>query len=207
MGDKHPSYATSLNNLAQLYSSQGDYAKAEPLYQKALAIRKEALGAKHPDYATDLNNLAGLYQSQGDYAQAEPLYRQSLAISRDNLELAAAVQSQRQQLAMLQDLRSSLDAYLSLAPQARASIEQQYRPMLAWKGTVGRRQRQQRLARQRPELAKDFADLDRVSSQLATLAFATPKLRHAWLLRSPAAAFRSECRVAGQGVRRRQPVR
>jgi hypothetical protein len=30
------------------------------------------------------------------------------------------------------------------------------------------------LARQQPELAKDFADLDRVSSQLATLAFAVP---------------------------------
>ncbi len=115
-----------------------------------------------------------LYYSQGDYAQAEPLCRQALTISRDNLELAAAIQSQRQQLAMLEKLRSRLDGYLSLAPQARATLAQQYRPMLSWKGIVGRRQRQQRLARQRPELAKDFANLDRVSAQLAALAFATP---------------------------------
>ncbi len=30
--------ATSLNNLAALYHDQGQYAKAEPLYQRALAI-------------------------------------------------------------------------------------------------------------------------------------------------------------------------
>jgi len=100
--------------------------------------------------------------------------RQALAISRYNLELAAAVQSQRQQLAMLENLRHRLDSYLSLAPLAKQTAEKQYQPVLAWKGAVGRRQREQRLARQRPELAKDFADLDRVSSQLATLAFATP---------------------------------
>ena len=26
----------------------GDYAKAEPLYRRALAIREKALGAEHP---------------------------------------------------------------------------------------------------------------------------------------------------------------
>ena len=39
----------------------GDYAKAEPLYQRALKIREKALGPDHPDTATALNNLAGLY--------------------------------------------------------------------------------------------------------------------------------------------------
>ena len=32
LGDKHPDTATSINNLAQLYSGQAQYAKAEPLY-------------------------------------------------------------------------------------------------------------------------------------------------------------------------------
>ncbi len=31
LGEKHPDYATSLHNLAKLYRSQGDYARAEPL--------------------------------------------------------------------------------------------------------------------------------------------------------------------------------
>ena len=51
LGEKHPDYATSLNNLALLYKDMGDYAKAEPLYRQALEIRKQALGEKHPDYA------------------------------------------------------------------------------------------------------------------------------------------------------------
>ena len=46
---------------------------AEPLYERALAIREEVLGAEHPAVATSLNNLAGLYQKQGRYAEAEPL--------------------------------------------------------------------------------------------------------------------------------------
>ena len=51
----------SLNNLALLYRAQGQYAKAEPLYQRALGIREKALGPEHPDVARSLNNLAVLY--------------------------------------------------------------------------------------------------------------------------------------------------
>ena len=69
-----------MNNLAGLYDTQGQYAQAEPLYQRSLAIREKALGPDHPDVAQSLNNLAGLYDTQGQYAQAEPLYQRSLAI-------------------------------------------------------------------------------------------------------------------------------
>ena len=43
LGKKHPSYATSLNNLANLYNTQSLFAQAEPLYKEALEIRKEVL--------------------------------------------------------------------------------------------------------------------------------------------------------------------
>ena len=75
LGDRHPSVATSLNNLAVLYYSQGRYEAAEPLYQQALALRQELLGDRHPDVAQSLNNLAALYKSQGRYEAAEPLYQ------------------------------------------------------------------------------------------------------------------------------------
>ncbi len=58
LGENHPDYATSLNNLAELYHNMGDYSKAEPLLQKALEIRKKALGENYPDYATSLDNPA-----------------------------------------------------------------------------------------------------------------------------------------------------
>jgi CHAT domain-containing protein/tetratricopeptide (TPR) repeat protein len=85
LGEAHPDYADSLNNLAALYMYQGDYAKAEPLFRHAIAIRKKTLGEAHPRYATTLNNLALLYQYQGDYAKAEPLYRQASEIWKEAL--------------------------------------------------------------------------------------------------------------------------
>src|SRR5260370_774051 len=61
LGSEHPSTATGLDNLGELYSRMGEYAKAEPLYQEALRIRQKVLGSEHPDTARSLNNLAELY--------------------------------------------------------------------------------------------------------------------------------------------------
>ncbi|MDZ8224364.1 tetratricopeptide repeat protein, partial [Nostoc sp. ChiVER01] len=73
LGDEHPSVASSLNDLAALYYSQGRYTDAEPLLIQALAMRKRLLGDEHPSVASSLNNLAALYYSQGRYSDAEPL--------------------------------------------------------------------------------------------------------------------------------------
>jgi len=77
--------ASSLNNLAGLYSSQGRYEEAEPLYEQALELSQRLLGENHPDVATSLNNLAYLYSSQGRYEEAEPLYEQALELRQRNL--------------------------------------------------------------------------------------------------------------------------
>ncbi len=61
------------------------YAQAEPLYQRALAIDEKALGPEHPAVATGLNNLALLYYAEGKYTEAEPLFRRALAIAEKAL--------------------------------------------------------------------------------------------------------------------------
>jgi CHAT domain-containing protein/Tfp pilus assembly protein PilF len=201
LGEQHPDYATALNNLAALYKFMGDYARAEPLYRRALQITSRALGEQHPDCATGLDNQAWLYRAEAarlqfllppaapphqlaalcacaaDCARAHDRLRRSVEISRANLELAAAAQSQRQQLDLLTQMRRRLDAYLSLAPQGPQDAAAQYRAVLAWKGAVGRRQRYERLARRRPDLAADFAALDRASMRLAALALGAPDPR------------------------------
>ena len=53
---QHPSVATSLNNLAGLYESMGEYEKALPLYKKALEIVDKKLGQNHPNTVTIKNN-------------------------------------------------------------------------------------------------------------------------------------------------------
>lgn len=73
VGPDHPSVATSLNNLAALYETQGHYAQAEPLYKRALQIHEKALGPDHPRVATSLNNLSALYRATGRILEAQEL--------------------------------------------------------------------------------------------------------------------------------------
>jgi len=48
--------ATSFNNLAGLYRSQGQYDQAEPLYTEAVTILISQLGLDHPNTQTVLQN-------------------------------------------------------------------------------------------------------------------------------------------------------
>jgi tetratricopeptide (TPR) repeat protein len=59
---------------------RGDSTAARPLYERALAIYKRALGPDHPNTAMVLANLASLLQAQGDLAGARRLYERSLTI-------------------------------------------------------------------------------------------------------------------------------
>ncbi|MCH7778027.1 MAG: tetratricopeptide repeat protein [Gemmatimonadetes bacterium] len=72
--------ATSLNNLALLYEAQGRYAEAEPLYQRALAIREKALGPEPPDVATSLENYADLLRKTGRVSEATKMETRAKAI-------------------------------------------------------------------------------------------------------------------------------
>src|SRR5262249_25653730 len=153
LGEKHPDHAQSLNNLAGLYMEQGDCAKAEPLFRQALETYQQVLGEKHPRCAVSLNNLAVLYRLQGDDARAPPLARQAVAIMRDHLDLAAAGQSERQQLRMTESLRHHLDGYLSVAQAARLPGRNACEMVLSWKGAVTARQQRLRLERRDPGMA------------------------------------------------------
>jgi tetratricopeptide (TPR) repeat protein len=72
-------FAGTLNNLAQLYGDLGRDDKAEPLFERALAIMERAVGIDSSDIAPEMNNLAALYERQGRFAEAEPLFKRALA--------------------------------------------------------------------------------------------------------------------------------
>ncbi len=117
--------ATSLNNLAALYESQGRYSEAEPLFVRSLSIREQQLGADHPDVATSLNNLAGLYDSQGRYELAEPLYHQALQLTRSLLgEQHPDVASSLNNLALLYANQGRFTEAEPLLVQALAMCQQ-----------------------------------------------------------------------------------
>jgi len=63
-------------------SHQGRYAAAEPLYEHALAIARQRLGAEHPTTAVHCANLAANRVDQHKFASAQPLLREALTIRR-----------------------------------------------------------------------------------------------------------------------------
>ncbi|WP_048314625.1 CHAT domain-containing protein, partial [Crocosphaera watsonii] len=114
LGDEHPDVATSFNNLAGLYRSQGRYTEAEPLYKDALALRKKLLGDEHPDVATSFNNLALLYYSQGKVETALTYFLHSLAVEEKIIQRVFTSSSERQRIQHINQNRFTLDTYLSL---------------------------------------------------------------------------------------------
>ena len=73
LGPSHRLVAQSLNHLAALNESIGEYAKAETMLVQARDIRKATLGERHSLYAITLQNLASLYYRAGKLDKAEPL--------------------------------------------------------------------------------------------------------------------------------------
>jgi CHAT domain-containing protein len=84
-GPAHRDVGAALNNLAQLYGSQGRDGEAEPLFKRSIAILEKTAGLDSPEIASALNNLAALYQRQERYADAEPLFKRALAIREKSL--------------------------------------------------------------------------------------------------------------------------
>ncbi len=71
--------------MAYTLYSQGKYAQAQPLYEKALEIHRRLLTDDHPNTALSYNNLAVNLSAEGKYAQAQPLCEKALEIRRRQL--------------------------------------------------------------------------------------------------------------------------
>lgn len=69
-----------LNRAGQYLVERGRYGEAEPLQQRALAIRERAFGCDHPEVAESLHNLANVHCVRGRYAEARGLHERALAI-------------------------------------------------------------------------------------------------------------------------------
>jgi tetratricopeptide (TPR) repeat protein len=85
LGEDHPEFLITQNNLAGLYIDMGRYEEAEELYLRTLHAREKVFGNFHPDYATSLNNLAYLYNIQGKFKEAEPLFNQAFGIAKETV--------------------------------------------------------------------------------------------------------------------------
>ncbi len=74
--------ATTMKDQGQRLYDQGKYAAAQPVFEKALEIRRRLLTDDHPETASSYDDVGESLKGQGKYAAAQPLYEKALQIQR-----------------------------------------------------------------------------------------------------------------------------
>ncbi len=80
LGPEHLEVARSLEILADRYVAQGKFTEAEPLYERALAIKEKAPEAEVSDVATTLESYAAVLRKMNRQVEAEPMETRAKAI-------------------------------------------------------------------------------------------------------------------------------
>ena len=153
---------------AQRLVTAGKFAEAQPLAERVLAAREQALGPEHPDVAAALTRLAMILRNRRELAKAEALNQRGLAIAEKTPEPGHA------------DLAQILFEQGALQ-QSRADFvkaEPLYqRAVAVWEQTLGP---------DHPNVAKGLGNLAAVHAQRGNFAKAEPLLRRALAIRERA---------------------
>ena len=80
-----PRGARSIIENAEQAAAAGDYASAEDLLRKAVALQEQTLGPNHPDLANTLNNLGVVCEITDNPLDAEHYFRRAYTIAMATL--------------------------------------------------------------------------------------------------------------------------
>ena len=100
-----PRLATRLFGLAEVLRLEGEYARADPLYERALAIRERSLGPAHPDVAATLIARSLLRYATGDFDGAIELMSRGADLREETLALVLTTGSEDQKRLYLRTAR------------------------------------------------------------------------------------------------------
>ncbi len=70
-------YASTLNDLGNLYQAMTKYEESEQCHLQALSIREQLFGKESQQYASSLNNLGILFKNNGYFEKSENYYLQA----------------------------------------------------------------------------------------------------------------------------------
>jgi tetratricopeptide (TPR) repeat protein len=92
----HPSMASLLGHIGDLYRDRGDVETALEHHKHALAIQHKVLGEEHPETTYSLRSIAADFEYSGDNEKALEIHKKILAIHRkafgeDNLRVATTL--------------------------------------------------------------------------------------------------------------------
>jgi len=77
-GHEDPQTLTTVNNLACLLMNRGNYAAAQPLFERVAKISERVQGFEHPDTLRCMHNFAHFLGRKGDYSAAQRLHERVL---------------------------------------------------------------------------------------------------------------------------------
>jgi len=77
--------ARCLEDLANVYEAQRNYADAQNALRRALEVQERALGPDQPEVAWAAQRLAYSYMQDGKYADAEPYLKRAITIREEAL--------------------------------------------------------------------------------------------------------------------------
>jgi hypothetical protein len=84
-GERHADVASDLHNLAWfLHKHRGRSAEGEALSRRAVAMRRDLLGARHPQTLSSMRQLGDILSGRGHFTATPPP-------SRPRTDLAAAL--------------------------------------------------------------------------------------------------------------------
>ncbi|MDX1944521.1 MAG: CHAT domain-containing tetratricopeptide repeat protein [Pirellulaceae bacterium] len=165
------------------YMLTRNLAEAERRARRAWQLQTANRPAGHPRTKAALSNLALLCQLNGKQREADGLARDCLRLSLAHAYLCSAVQSERQQLALADDLGRILGTFLTVTGSQTSTIgnEEVYAQVLSWKGASSLRTLQRRVklatatGEQREELLDLAWQLEQAKRDLAMIYFRVPR--------------------------------
>jgi serine/threonine protein kinase/Tfp pilus assembly protein PilF len=124
---KNPYVAITLNSLAGLRYTRGDYAGARTMYLQALEINRATLGENSKGYALTLHNIAALDSVQGHYQEALENFTQVVAILQkslppDHLDILTARDQLASTLIHLHDYEHAEKIFLDVLSSEKATL-------------------------------------------------------------------------------------
>lgn len=131
----HPVPQLVKNNLALTWLKQGQLAKAEKQLLELVDSQEKRYGGDFPDLALVRKNLGHLYYLQGKKTEALRWHQIAVEQVLRELQRAAPVQNQLEQMELAALNRYFLNMLLSLetTPEQASSL---YEKVLSWKGMV-----------------------------------------------------------------------
>jgi CHAT domain-containing protein/tetratricopeptide (TPR) repeat protein len=172
--DAHPDQPGLLAELAAAQIAVGDIDQARPLLDRALALNASLVGPDHPSHAAILDHLVLWQMAKGNTGGAREAATQALKVRENYLVRNITALSERELLAALGELHTSLSSLLSLDSGSN-TVQEDYGHLVSWKGVTLSAGIARRESTAGPELRERVAELNRARSRIQQFYYAFPQ--------------------------------